>query len=163
MDGNVVAFTIKYMQIRSYKFAYSYLNTIIGLPWKYILSLKELCYAKQLKLDLENQKVFNDFGLHMPLDNLLFKEKFINFTYSPNLPIYEFPLLYEFVKSSFENTKNISFITLDLHEERKRIRMENINEDNSLNYSIHAAQIILGCYNYNLGCHNSFEKKLILE
>ncbi|GET51220.1 hypothetical protein GLOIN_2v1881420 [Rhizophagus irregularis DAOM 181602=DAOM 197198] len=99
MDGNVVAFTIKYMQIRSYKFAYSYLNTIIGLPWKYILSLKELCYAKQLKLDLENQKVFNNFGLHMPLDNLLFKEKFINFTYSPNLPIYEFPLLYEFVKS----------------------------------------------------------------
>ncbi|PKY54293.1 hypothetical protein RhiirA4_473015 [Rhizophagus irregularis] len=100
MDENVVAFTIKYMQIRSHKFAYSYLNTIIGLHWKYIPSLKELCYAKQLKLDLENQKVFNDFGLHMALDNSLFK---------------------------------------DLHEERKRIRMENINKDNSLNYEVEEA------------------------
>ncbi|PKC54546.1 hypothetical protein RhiirA1_477124 [Rhizophagus irregularis] len=78
----------------------------------------------------------------MALNNLLFKEEFINFAYSPNLPIYEFPLLYEFIKSrlfnkydlkcypnmtnetkqaklqlAFENTKNISLTTSDLHEE----------------------------------------------
>ncbi|CAG8756889.1 1489_t:CDS:2, partial [Rhizophagus irregularis] len=33
-----------------------WLHLPLRLPWKYILSLKELCYAKQLKLDLENQK-----------------------------------------------------------------------------------------------------------
>ncbi|GET59476.1 hypothetical protein RIR_jg1275.t1 [Rhizophagus irregularis DAOM 181602=DAOM 197198] len=27
--------------------------------------------------------------------------------------------------------------------------------------SIHAAQIILGCHNYNLGCHNSFSLYII--
>ncbi|CAB4435112.1 unnamed protein product [Rhizophagus irregularis] len=161
-----------------HKFACSYLNTIIGLPWKYVPNLKELCYAKQLELDLENQKELNDFGLHMALNNPLFKEEFINFAYSPNLPIYEFPLLYEFVKSriyyivihqqqieglfnkydlkchpnmtnetkqaklqlAFENTKNISLTTSDLHEERKRKRMENTNEDNtSLNYGVEEA------------------------
>ncbi|CAB4441724.1 unnamed protein product [Rhizophagus irregularis] len=102
--------------------------------------------------------------------------RILNFAYSPNLPIYEFPLLYEFVKSriyyivihqqqieglfnkydlkshpnmtnetkqaklqlAFENTKNISLTISDLHEERKRKRkrMENINEDNSLNYGV---------------------------
>ncbi|RGB37160.1 hypothetical protein C1646_757211 [Rhizophagus diaphanus] len=46
-------------------FACSYLNAIIGLPWKYVPSLKELCYAKQLRLDLENQKELSNFGLHM--------------------------------------------------------------------------------------------------
>jgi len=160
------------------KFACSYLNAIMGLPWKQVPSLRELCYAEQLKLDLRNQKEFNDFGLHIALNNSLFKQEFVNFAYSYNLPIYKFPLLYEFVKSRIyyivvhqqqieglfnkydlkchsnmtdetkqaklqlasENVKNISLTISDLRKERKRKKLENVNNEKSnLNYGVEEA------------------------
>ncbi|PKY63260.1 hypothetical protein RhiirA4_491576 [Rhizophagus irregularis] len=65
-----------------------------------------------------------------------------------------------------------AFIYDDLHRKRRVLKdIINVVEENCISshiedsasgtkgqkcskYNIHAAQIILGCHNYNLGCHN---------
>ncbi|CAG8742581.1 11410_t:CDS:1, partial [Ambispora leptoticha] len=79
------------------KFARSYLNIRLNRRRSQVPSLKELCYSTILKSDIE-QSNSNDFGLLQAIENLSFLQELSDFANSDNLPIHNFPLLYEFVK-----------------------------------------------------------------
>ncbi|CAG8662752.1 2195_t:CDS:2 [Ambispora gerdemannii] len=62
------------------QFAHSYWYVVLKKPWSKVPSLKELCYAKYLEIDVKEEN-FNDFDLKDALtDEMFFQEFKFQFT-----------------------------------------------------------------------------------
>lgn len=80
-------------------YALSYIKVIFKKDWIRVPSLKAICYAIQLQEDIDNNPEFNDFGLSLALEDSKFHDEFFHFAKSLKRQVYEYPSLYEFVKS----------------------------------------------------------------
>ncbi|RIB08611.1 hypothetical protein C2G38_2251923 [Gigaspora rosea] len=79
------------------EFARSYVYVVLEIPWSSVPTLRELCYAKFLELDVECDE-FNDFGLSDALNDPAFNYEFLSFIQEKHKSLNQFPKIFEFVK-----------------------------------------------------------------
>lgn len=80
------------------EFARSFAYVVLKSPWQSVPSLRELCYAKFLELDIECNNNFNYFGLTDALKNLIFNSEFYQFAQGQK-SLNQLPKMLEFVKN----------------------------------------------------------------